>query len=54
MRPMTFLETSCTLAEAKATAVSAIISIIGEPRPGIKLRLGQITQCRFEDLDRNI
>lgn len=33
IRPITFFETSCTLADASATAVSAIISIIGDPRP---------------------
>lgn len=31
--PITFLATNCTFADAKATAVSAIISTIGEPRP---------------------
>jgi len=37
-RQMTFLETSWTLAEAKATAVSAMISAWIEPRPPVTLR----------------
>lgn len=32
-RPITFLATNWTLADAKATAVSAIISTIGDPSP---------------------
>ena len=36
-RQMTFLETSWTLAEAKATAVSAMISAWIEPRPPVTL-----------------
>lgn len=35
--PMTFLATSCTFADAKATAVSAIISTCGEPKPELTL-----------------
>lgn len=32
-RPMIFFATSCTFADAKATAVSANISTTGEPTP---------------------
>ena len=34
---MTFLDTSCTLAEVKATAVSAIISACMDPNPPVTL-----------------
>lgn len=34
---MTFLDTSCTLADVKATAVSAMISACMEPRPPVTL-----------------
>ena len=34
---MTFRETTCTLAEANATAVSAITSALTDPRPPVAL-----------------
>ena len=41
---MTLRETSCTFAEARATAVSAMISACTEPRPPVTLRYSNRTQ----------
>lgn len=41
---MTFLATSCTFADAKATEVSAIISTIGEPKPNCTERCMKLSK----------
>lgn len=52
--PMTFLETSCTFAEASATAVSAMISACIEPKPPVtllcKTKIKTILKCDYFSL----
>ena len=44
---MTFRETTCTLAEAKATAVSAITSAFTDPRPPVALAWKENSKRRW-------